>query len=46
LNFVQSHPRDCQLRESGKKRSVVIRNIGTVEAAIAVFEEMKQKKQA
>ena len=46
LNFVQSHPRDCQLRESGKKRSVVIRNIGTVEAAIAVFEEMKQKQQA
>jgi transcription-repair coupling factor (superfamily II helicase) len=40
LNYVQSHPRDCQLRESGKKRSVIIRNIQTVEAAIAVFEEM------
>jgi transcription-repair coupling factor (superfamily II helicase) len=40
LNYVQYHPRDCQLRESGKKRSVIIRNIRTVEAAIAVFEGM------
>ncbi|HQI44099.1 MAG TPA: helicase-related protein, partial [Dysgonamonadaceae bacterium] len=46
LNYVQYHPRDCQLRESGKKRSVIIRNIRTVEAAIAVFEEMKQKQPA
>lgn len=40
LNFIQTHPRDCQLREAGKKRSVIIRNIKTVEAAITVLEEV------
>lgn len=40
LNFIQTHPRDCQLREAGKKRSVIIRNVKTVEAAIAVLEEV------
>lgn len=38
--FVQHHPSQCQLRENGKKRSVVIRNIGTVETAVATLEEM------
>jgi len=40
LFFVQQHARQCQLRETGKKRSVVIRNIGTVELAVATLEEM------
>jgi transcription-repair coupling factor (superfamily II helicase) len=40
LLFVQQHARQCQLREVGKKRSVVIRNIGTVETAVAALEEM------
>ncbi len=40
LNFIQTHPRDCQLRETGKKRSVIIRNVKTVETAIAVLEEV------
>lgn len=40
LLFVQQHARQCQLRESGKKRSVIIRNIATVETAVATLEEM------
>lgn len=42
LNYVQKYPRQCQLRESGKKRSVVIRHVDTVEAAVAILEEMGQ----
>jgi transcription-repair coupling factor (superfamily II helicase) len=40
LFFVQQHARQCQLREIGKKRSVVIRHIHTVETAVAVLEEL------
>jgi len=40
LWFVQAHARRCRLREIGKKRSVVIRDISTVETAVAVLEEM------
>lgn len=40
LNFIQAHPRDCQLREAGKKRSVIIRNVKTVEAAIALIQSI------
>jgi len=43
LLFVQQHARQCQLRETGKKRSVVIRNIETVETAVAALEEMLKK---
>ncbi len=42
LFFVQQHARQCQLRETGKKRSVVIRHINSVETAVAVLEEMLQ----
>lgn len=42
LNYVQAYPRQCQLRETGKKRSVIIRHVETVEAAVAIFEEMGQ----
>lgn len=40
LNYVQTYPRQCQLRDTGKKRSLVIRNVETVEAAVAILEEM------
>ena len=42
LQYIQTHPRECQLRESGKKRSVVIRHISNVETAVNVLEEMKK----
>lgn len=40
LNYIQIHPRDCQLREVNKKRSAIIRNVETVETAVAVLQEM------
>ncbi len=40
LNYIQTHPRDCRLREVGKKRSVIIKNIRNVETAVGVLEEM------
>src|SRR5690554_3348046 len=42
LNYVQKYPRQCQLRDNGKKRSLVIRHVDTVETAVAIFEEMGQ----
>lgn len=40
LNYVQEHPRDCQLRESNNKRSVVIRNVPSVEMAVHLLEKI------
>lgn len=40
LNFVQAYPRQCQLRDTGKKRSLIVRHVETVEAAVAILEEM------
>ncbi len=41
LLFVQKYPRRCRLQEKGKKRSVVISDISTVETAVTVLEEME-----
>lgn len=40
LHYMQKYPRQCQLREVKKKRSVIIRNVKTVETAVAILEEM------
>jgi len=40
LNYLQAHPRDCQLREVNRKRSAVIRNVKSVETAVAIIQEM------
>lgn len=40
LNYVQKYPRNCQLREVWKKRSVVIQKVPTVEAAVGVLDEI------
>lgn len=40
LNFVQEQSRRCRLQEKGKKRSVTIGNIETVEMAVALLEEI------
>ena len=40
LLYIQRHARQCQLREKGKKRSVVIRDVKTVETAVAILQEM------
>ncbi len=38
LHFVQQHPRACNLREQNGKRSIVIKNVPTVETACAYLE--------
>ncbi len=40
LFYLQQHARQCQLRENGKKRSVMIRNVDRVESAVSILEEM------
>lgn len=41
LGFVQKYPRICNLREQNDKRSIVIREVPTVEKACACLEEME-----
>jgi transcription-repair coupling factor (superfamily II helicase) len=40
LNYLQRHPRNCDLREQGAKRSIVIRNVTNVAAACRCMEEI------
>jgi transcription-repair coupling factor (superfamily II helicase) len=40
LNYVQSNPRNCKLREVGHKRSLVIKNVDTVETAVALLQSI------
>ena len=43
LSYVMANPRSCKLRERGKKRSVAIKNVTTVENAVAILSEIKEK---
>ncbi len=40
LNFVQTYPRRCLFRETGNRRSLVIRHVESVEAAVAILDEV------
>ena len=40
IAFIQNHPRECNLREQNGKRSIVIKNVSTVEAACAILQEI------
>lgn len=40
LAFIQKHPRECNLRDQNGKRSIVIKNVRTVETACALVEEI------
>ncbi len=40
IAFIQKHPKECNLREQSGKRSIVIKNISSVEAAYAVMQEL------
>jgi len=44
LNFVQSYPRRCLFRETGKRRSLVIRHVESVEDAVAILDEVNTRK--
>jgi len=40
LKYVQSNPRGCKLREIANKRSLLIRNVDSVETAVAILESI------
>lgn len=40
LNYIQEHPRMCNLREQNNKRSVMIKNIANVAAAVRCLNEI------
>ena len=42
LAFIQKHPRECNLRDQNGKRSIVIKNVRTVETACALVEEIEK----
>ena len=44
LAYVMNNPRSCKLRESGKSRSVSIKNVPTVESAVTIMEQIKGTK--
>lgn len=42
LAFIQKYPRECQLREAGGKRSIVIKDVSSVEKACVYLEEIQK----
>ena len=45
LSYLQRHPRNCDLREQGSKRSIIIRNITNVATACRCMEEIQRMEQ-
>ncbi len=43
IAYVMSNTRSCKLREKGNRRSVVIKNVTTVENAVAILNEIRGK---
>jgi len=44
LTFVQSHPRQCQMKDTGGKLTMTVENILTVQAAIEILDTMLDHK--
>ena len=44
IAYVMDNARSCKFREVGKKRSVSIKNVSTVENAVAIIEQIKATK--
>lgn len=40
LRFIQRHPRECSLRDQNGKRSILIKNVPTVETACRLVQEI------
>lgn len=45
IAYVMSNPRLCKLREVGKKRSVAIKKVSSVENAVSILEQIKKQQQ-
>ena len=46
LNYVQRHPRQCKMRDSGGKAMLLIEEIKSVDAAIEIFQQMDQRSKS
>lgn len=44
LAFIQKHPRECTIRDAKGKRSIIVKNVSTVETACALLEEIEKSK--
>lgn len=42
LGFIQKHPRECNLREQNGRRSIIIKDIPTIESACTLVEEIEK----
>jgi transcription-repair coupling factor (superfamily II helicase) len=42
IAYMGQHPRDCNLREQNGKRSMVIKNVETVETALAILKDISE----
>jgi transcription-repair coupling factor (superfamily II helicase) len=43
IHYASWHPRDCQLRD-GDKRSIIVRNVTTIEQALAILTEILKEQ--
>lgn len=44
LNYMAAHPRQCNLRDQAGKRSMVIKDVPTVESAVAILQEVMTRE--
>ena len=44
LNYVSSHPRQCNFREANGKRSIIIADVPTVTEAVKLLSQMSHNK--
>lgn len=44
LAFIQKHPRECMIRDMNGKRSIVVKNVDTVDTACTLLEEIEKNK--
>lgn len=44
LAFIQRHPRECNLRDQNGKRSIVVKNVTTVETAHVLMKEIDKQQ--
>lgn len=40
IDYMSKNPRYCNLREQNGKRSMVVKNVETVETAVGILQEM------
>ncbi|MBQ8608269.1 MAG: hypothetical protein IJ417_08805, partial [Bacteroidaceae bacterium] len=46
ITYMAHNPRQCTLREQGGKRSMIIKEVATVETAVSIMQEITSMKDA